>query len=349
MLEDLPLVALAAIFLVGAGVVWAAGTKLTDATDVLSARLNLGEALGGLILLAIATNLPEIAIAVAAGLSGNLEIVTGNILGGIAIQTVVLVVLDVVASQKSGRPLTNRAASLVLAIEGLLVLALLSVVVMGAQLPGSVELARIRPGPLVIVTLWLIGLWLVDHARDGLPWADDEADKRGIDRDAGQAKVDMSIKRAATVFGVAAGLTLLAGVALEQSSEAIAAQLGLSNVVFGATVLAAATALPEVSTGISSVRLGDSQLAVSDILGGNAFLPTLFFVASVISGQAVLSGAKPADLYLTGLAGLLTVVVVIGLVFRPRKQILRMGIDSLAILALYVIGIGGLLLVASAG
>jgi cation:H+ antiporter len=349
MLEDLPLVALAAIFLVGAGVVWAAGTKLTDATDALSARLHLGEALGGLILLAIATNLPEIAIAVAAGLSGNLEIVTGNILGGIAIQTVVLVVLDVVASQKSGRPLTNRAASLVLAIEGLLVLALLSVVVMGAQLPGSVELARIRPGPLVIVTLWLIGLWLVDHARDGLPWADDEADKRGIDRDAGQAKVDMSIKRAATVFGVAAGLTLLAGVALEQSSEAIAAQLGLSNVVFGATVLAAATALPEVSTGISSVRLGDSQLAVSDILGGNAFLPTLFFVASVISGQAVLSGAKPADLYLTGLAGLLTVVVVIGLVFRPRKQILRMGIDSLAILALYVIGIGGLLLVASAG
>jgi cation:H+ antiporter len=349
MLEDLPLVALAAIFLVGAGVVWAAGTKLTDATDALSARLHLGEALGGLILLAIATNLPEIAIAVAAGLSGNLEIVTGNILGGIAIQTVVLVVLDVVAGQKSGRPLTNRAASLVLAIEGLLVLALLSVVVMGAQLPGSVELARIRPGPLVIVTLWLIGLWLVDHARDGLPWADDEADKRGIDRDAGQAKVDMSIKRAATVFGVAAGLTLLAGVALEQSSEAIAAQLGLSNVVFGATVLAAATALPEVSTGISSVRLGDSQLAVSDILGGNAFLPTLFFVASVISGQAVLSGAKPADLYLTGLAGLLTVVVVIGLVFRPRKQILRMGIDSLAILALYVIGIGGLLLVASAG
>jgi cation:H+ antiporter len=349
MLEDLPLVALAAIFLVGAGVVGAAGTKLTDATDALSARLHLGEALGGLILLAIATNLPEIAIAVAAGLSGNLEIVTGNILGGIAIQTVVLVVLDVVASQKSGRPLTNRAASLVLAIEGLLVLALLSVVVMGAQLPGSVELARIRPGPLVIVILWLIGLWLVDHARDGLPWADDEADKRGIDRDAGQAKVDMSIKRAATVFGVAAGLTLLAGVALEQSSEAIAAQLGLSNVVFGATVLAAATALPEVSTGISSVRLGDSQLAVSDILGGNAFLPTLFFVASVISGQAVLSGAKPADLYLTGLAGLLTVVVVIGLVFRPRKQILRMGIDSLAILALYVIGIGGLLLVASAG
>ncbi len=347
MLEDLPLVALAAIFLVGAGVVWAAGTKLTDATDALSARLHLGEALGGLILLAIATNLPEIAIAVAAGLSGNLEIVTGNILGGIAIQTVVLVVLDVVAGQKSGRPLTNRAASLVLAIEGLLVLALLSVVVMGAQLPGSVELARIRPAPLAIVLLWIAGLWLVDHARNGLPWADDEPDKRDIDSDDGQPKVEMGFGRAATVFGVAAGLTLLAGVALEQSSEAIAAQLGLSNVVFGATVLAAATALPEVSTGISSVRLGDSQLAVSDILGGNAFLPTLFFVASVISGQAVLSSAKPADLYLTGLAGLLTVVVVIGLVFRPRTQIMRMGIDSLAILVLYVAGIGGLVLVAS--
>ena len=75
---------------------WYAGIKLSDTTDVLATRLHLGEALGGLILLAIATNLPEIAITVSAALAGNLGIAIGNILGGIAIQTVVLVALDAV-------------------------------------------------------------------------------------------------------------------------------------------------------------------------------------------------------------------------------------------------------------
>jgi Sodium/calcium exchanger protein len=72
---------------------------------------------------------------------------------------------------------------------------------------------------------------------------------------------------------MAAAVTLVAGIVLERTGERIASHVGLSGVIFGATILAAATALPEVSTGIASVKLGDYQLAVSDIFGGNAFLP----------------------------------------------------------------------------
>jgi len=82
------------LFLAAAGAIWLAGIKLSDTTDVLSSRLGLGQALAGLILLAIATNLPEIAITFTAALSHNIGIAIGNILGGIAIQTVVLAVLD---------------------------------------------------------------------------------------------------------------------------------------------------------------------------------------------------------------------------------------------------------------
>ena len=94
-MSSLGLPLLIAIFVAAAAAVWAAGIQLSNTTDVLSVRLGLGEALGGLLLLAIATNLPEIAITASAALRHDLGIAIGNILGGIAIQTVVLVALDV--------------------------------------------------------------------------------------------------------------------------------------------------------------------------------------------------------------------------------------------------------------
>jgi cation:H+ antiporter len=85
MFQTLSLSVLLLIFAGAAAAIWVAGIQLADTTDVLSMRLGLGEALGGLILLAIATNLPEIAITATAALANDLGIAIGNILGGIAI------------------------------------------------------------------------------------------------------------------------------------------------------------------------------------------------------------------------------------------------------------------------
>jgi cation:H+ antiporter len=147
------------------------------------------------------------------------------------------------------------------------------------------------------------------------------------------------------VFAAAAAVTLVAGVFIERSGEQLFGRLGMSGVLFGATVLAAATSLPEVSTGLASTRLGDYQLAISDIFGGNAFLPVLFLLATVLSGQAVLPRAHNTDIYLTALGGLLTVTYMLGLVFRPQRQWLRLGPDSIAVVVFYVVGIVGLALI----
>jgi cation:H+ antiporter len=95
------------------------------------------------------------------------------------------------------------------------------------------------------------------------------------------------------------------------------------------------------------VRLGDYKLAVSDIFGGNAFLPVLFVMASLLSGEAVLPRAHDTDIYLTGMGILLTAVYLYGLIFRPRRRVLRMDIDSFAVLILYLLGVAGLIAVAT--
>jgi cation:H+ antiporter len=100
-----------------------------------------------------------------------------------------------------------------------------------------------------------------------------------------------------------------------------------------------------VSTGLASIRMRDYQLAVSDIFGGNAFLPVLFFFAALLSGSAVLPAAHKTDIYLTALGGLLTIVYVYGLIFRPRRQLLAIGLDSAVVVVLYVVGVVGLVFV----
>jgi cation:H+ antiporter len=354
MLTTWPLWLLAAVFIAGVIVIWMAGIQLSKTTDVLDARLHLGSAFGGLIVLAVATNLPEIAITVSAALSGSLEIAVGNILGGIALQTVVLVVLDFFGKRGQGvKPLTYRAASLTLVLETIVVVAVLAAVIAGSQLPATLLLARLTPDVLLIGVIWIVGLFLVQRAGKGLPWHEDGKAPDSSPRVQGHHRhtpnKSLSVPKAAAIFAVSALATLVAGVVLEQAGEAASTQIGISGVLFGATILALATSLPEISTGLQAVKQGDDGLAISDILGGNAFLPVLFLVATLISGKAVLPHANASDIYLTALAAVLTLVYTVGLIFRPQKRIAGMGIDSLVVLVLYITGIGGLFAIQAAG
>ncbi|MDY7543768.1 MULTISPECIES: sodium:calcium antiporter [unclassified Cryobacterium] len=359
----LPLWLLITIFAAAGTVVWFAGIQLSKTTDIIDSRFHLGSALGGLIVLAVATNLPEIAITVSAAISGNVDVAVGNILGGIALQTVVLVALDAFGKRgKDVKPLTYRAASLTLVLEAMVVIAVLAVVVAGSQLPSTLVFLRLAPAGVLIAALWVTGLLLVRRAGAGLPWHENgnapassrhqgghrnRTSSSNPDASGSGGGTKMSTGTAVAMFAVSAVATLVAGVVLEVSGDAAANQLGVSGIIFGATILALATSLPELSTGLQSIKQGDDNLAMSDIFGGNAFLPVLFLIATVISGKAVLPSASATDIYLTALGILLTFVYAIGLIFRPMRKIASMGVDSVAVLCLYLVGIAGLFTIVS--
>jgi len=347
MFTSLSLSLLIPLFILASAAIWLSGIQLSNTTDIIDTRFGLGEAFGGLIFLAISTNLPEIAIVVSAALYNNPGIIIGNILGGIAIQTVVLVILDGFGLRKLGA-LTYMAASLQIILEGLLVIFVLVIAIMGTQFPSYVIFKHIAPADLLIFISWIIGLYLIYKARKGLPWH-----KKGralgtlpITKKVRQEKIaNKSTSATILTFTLAALITLVAGVILEESSKAIAVSIGWSSVLFASTILAAVTALPEISTGLAAVKIGDYTMAFSDIFGGNAFLPVLFFPATLLWGKAILPQAHNTDIYLAGLGILLTVIYIFGLIFRPKRQFFYLGIDSFAVLIVYTVGIIGLFLI----
>ena len=147
----------------------------------------------------------------------------------------------------------------------------------------------------------------------------------------------------AVVFLGSCAVTLGAGVMLELSGNELATRAGVNGVIFGATVLAGASALPEISSGIAAVRLGDHQLAVADIFGGNAFQVCLFVIADLIAGKPVLPGSGNQNAWLAGLGIVLTIVYAFGVIVRPDRCYVRLGVDSVVVIGLFALGIAGLL------
>lgn len=333
---------LLALFVAAGALIWWAGGILAASTDAIDAHFGWGEGLGGAVFLAIATNLPEVAIIAGGVYTHSLGLAVGNILGGIAIQTVVLVLLDG-PGLRSRVPLSSLVSSLTIALEGLVLIAILMLCVLGALSPPSLIYARTTPAEIAILLAWIGSLFLIRHHEDDQGWQ--SAREEIAEVSTLVAPQRRPISQVFVLFAIGALATLIAGVVLALCSDVIATRVHMQGVIFGATFLAAVTALPEVTTGLYAVKAGRYELAMSDIIAGNAFLPVLFLFGTLLSNQPLLPDAQGPDLYLAALGALLTAVYCVGVILRSKRMLLGAGLDSLLVLALYVVGIVGLFFV----
>jgi cation:H+ antiporter len=139
---------------------------------------------------------------------------------------------------------------------------------------------------------------------------------------------------------LAAAAIFAAGYVLARTGEALAEQTGLGASFVGAVLVAIATSLPEVSSTLAAVRLGQYELAFADIFGTNLLDIALIALAdAVYSGGPVLGevGAFSAFAALLGIA--VTAIFLGGLIERRDKVVLRVGVDSLLVLLVYAGGL----------
>src|SRR5437660_2747768 len=228
---------LAVLFLAAAAATWAAGVSLSRSTGALDGRLGLGDAIGGLVFLAVAGSLPELAITVSAALAGHIALASGNLIGGIATQTLVLVLCD--AFVRGERPLTFMVGSLLPVLEALLVVIVVTVTVAGGLLPASIAIGPVSPASIAIVVLWVGGLVVVNKARKDLRWRADAPEshpgrrRKDIHRQPTAPFAGRSTAAVVVVFAGASAVTLGAGVVLAVTGNALADRAGINGLVFG--------------------------------------------------------------------------------------------------------------------
>lgn len=331
------------LFALAATGVWLSGTKLSGYVDLIAERTGIGKAFAGALFLGGATSLPEIATTITACLSGAAEMAGSNLLGGVVMQIAVLALVD--AAFLRNKPLTLFSPDPMLLMQGVFLIFMLALA--GAAI-GSGELwsiGLVGCWPLILAAVYVLGLWILYRYEGDPRWKPtgeiEQPPESARDmKDAHQIRFQStSTGQLVFRFSLAALGVLVSGFVVARSAEAVSAQTGIGQSFVGATLVALATSLPEVSTTWSAVRFGAYSMAAANILGTNSLEVALYLPADVAyRGGAIIDVLGPRANFLAALGILVTCVYLWGILERRDRTWLGMGYDSAAVLAIYLAG-----------
>jgi cation:H+ antiporter len=154
-----------------------------------------------------------------------------------------------------------------------------------------------------------------------------------------------SARRLAIEFAAFSVVVLAAGTGVAISGEALAEQTGLGQTLVGATIVALATSLPEVSTTYKAVRIGAYSIAVGNILGTNTVEVALLLPADLFYTEgSIFDGLDQASLMLVLLGAIVSLIYLWGVLERRDRTVFGLGVDSALVLLTYL---GGMVLFAT--
>ncbi|MFW5927358.1 MAG: sodium:calcium antiporter [Wenzhouxiangella sp.] len=316
------------------------GVWITAVVDQLADRTGLGEAVSGAVLLGGATSLSGIVLSVTAAWNGLPEMALGNAVGGIAVQTAFLVIADM-AYRKAN--LEHAAASAQNMMQNALLIALLALILLGPTLP-DVSVFGIHPLTPLLIGIYIYGVRITESMADKPMWKPTITPETRPDEPEDLDKVP-GLRTLLVRFLVLMLVLGIAGWTMEKAATNIARETWISATAVGVLFTAIATSLPELVTSVAAVRRGALTLAVGGIIGGNAF-DTLFTAASDIAyRQGSIYHAMPDSvIFWTTLTLVMSTVLLLGLIRREKRGPGLIGVESVALLVLYVAGVTLLLL-----
>jgi cation:H+ antiporter len=337
-LTGLPILAITAIFIMAAILVWIAGTRLAIHGNELAERLGLTKEFVGLIFLATVTELPEIVTTITAAQVENASLVLGNMFGGITMQTAILAVVDIFAVRYA---LTSWPRKPTHALLAVMLIVLLSALLAVTFLGDVSVVYNVGVGAILLSCGYPVVIFLLRRYDKKTSWAPvdlpDDGDRRTTFPLSQDRFPDTSNRRLMIQAAAYSVAILVAGVAMALSADALAEKSGLGASFIGVTLLAAATSMPELSTTLAAARIGAYTMAISNIFGSNLIMLALILPADIAyrSGP-ILSQADPSAQFSVAIGIMVTAIYVAGMLIRRTPSMMGAGIDSWLVLCGYI-------------
>lgn len=274
---------------VSTAVLWFGASQLERASEALGEQVGIPPVVQGSIVLAIGSSFPELAsVLVAALVHDAFGLGLGVVVGSAVFNILVIPAASVLASDAmpTDRDLVYKEGlSYLVAVLGLVVLLALAVVynpVAGLDLDG------VLTRPMVLLPLGLYGLYVL------LQWADTRAVEPTADGADGWRTAGRLIAGLALVLASAEGL--VRGVLW------LGDAWGLSPFLWGVTVVAVATSLPDALASITAARRKRTQASLGNALGSNTFDLLVVIPLGVLAAGATVVDLGSSAPLLLGLA-----------------------------------------------
>lgn len=324
-----------AVFAVAGLITVAGSVRLVALGDALADRTGWGEAVFGVVFFGVATGLSGIVMTAVAAASHQPQLGYGNAVGGIAAQTTAVAVADAFYRRAN---LEHAAASLSNLLSGCLLVALLSLALLGTFSP-DVTVGGLHPASVAIVACYVGGLRLVRKTGTEPLWeAVTTAETRP---DVRQEHGRLDVRSPGwlwTRFLLVGVLVAVSGWAIALAAESLVKITGLTTGFVGGVLMAVVNALPEAVTAVAAVRRGAVTLAVAAVLGGNITDALTLVVGDLAyPGGSIYHAAGADELFVTTTGLVMTATLLGGLLVRHPGGWGRLGFEGVLLLGTYVV------------
>lgn len=321
------LLTISSLFLLCALVIVATGTKLSYYGDVIAERSGLGQAWVGVIAMASVTSLPELVTGVSASIIRAPEIAVGDVVGSCLFNLLILGVLDLLTPT----PLLNRLRPVhtLSAALGALLLSVVAVAVLTAgRWPALGWIGLTSPILMGGYLFAMRALFVFERTHDQVKDDNVLADRY----------VHLSLRGAVIRYLATAVVLVMAAANLPSLAVDFAAATGLDEGFVGTAFVAASTSLPEVVVSFAAMRLGAWDMAAANLLGSNMFNVAILAVDDAAYTAGPLLGAVSPGHAVTALGAVaMSVIVIAGLVVRPKPLIGRLTLPLIGLVLTYVV------------
>lgn len=292
---------------------------LVDGASSIASNFKVSKLLIGLTIVAFGTGAPELAVSFSSLLSGNTDILLGNVIGSNIINVLLLIgIAAIIHPIRVKQATVSKELPLLLLISTALIVLFLDV-----NLTGAISNVFSRSDAIICLLLFGIFLYyLISLARKNKKEAK-KADK---------PKYKIGKSFILTIIGL---ICIIAGSELVVNSASdLATAMGISERIISLTIVALGTSLPELVTTITAARKGESDLLVGNIVGSN-----IFNICIVLALPILISGGiSPTNFELLDLIMLIFSAFLLCILARRDHKITRT--EGFLMLTIFIIYYG---------